>query len=78
MSDHSPHEKALNRVMVWGTALAFAVLGAIIASMRDFFGGDATFRFSFRTAFGFLIGAALGLGFWWLIGRWQQSRGSRQ
>ena len=60
--------------MVAGTAIAFGALAAIVASMDDFFAGNATFRFSLRTIIGFIIGAGAGLGFWWLIGLWQRHR----
>jgi hypothetical protein len=76
MSERSPHEKSLNRVIVVGTSLSFGALAAVVASMQDFFGGNAAFHLSGRTALGFLIGAALGLAFWWLVGRWQKARGS--
>ena len=75
MSERSPHEKSLYRVIVVGTSLSFGVLAAIVSSMQDFFGGNAAFHFSLRTIAGFVIGAALGLGFWWLVGRWQKMRG---
>ena len=76
MSDeHSPHERTLHRVMVIGTALAFGSLAAIIASMQDFFGGNAAFHFSARTVVAFIPGALVGWGFWLLIARWQRPRG---
>ena len=61
MDERSPHEKSLHRVMVAGTAIAFGALAAIVASMDDFFAGNATFRFSLRTIIGFIIGAGAGL-----------------
>ena len=64
MSDNSPHEKTLFRVMVIGTCLSFGILGAIAASMKDFIHGNAAFEFSFRTIIGFVIGFALGWAFW--------------
>lgn len=76
MSENSPHEKSLYRVIVMGTCLSFGVLAAIVASMRDFFGGNAAFDFSARTIIGFVIGVAVGVLFWWGIGRWQKMRGS--
>ena len=74
MSEHSPHERTLYRVIVIGTALSFGVLAAIVASMKDFFGGNAAFQFSIRTVVAFFIGAGVGMGFWWLVGRWQKMR----
>jgi hypothetical protein len=76
MSERSPHERSLYRVIVIGTALSFGVLAAIAASMKDFFGGNAVFHFSIRTVLAFLVGAAVGVGFWWIAGKWQKKRGS--
>ena len=53
--------------MVFGTEISFAILGAIIASMKDFFGGDASFTFSFRTIIGFILGFVAGWLFWKII-----------
>jgi hypothetical protein len=75
MSERSPHERTLYRVIVIGTALSFGVLAAIAASMKDFFGGNAAFHFSIRTVIAFLAGVGAGLVFWWLVNRWQKGRG---
>jgi hypothetical protein len=74
MAERSPHERSLYRVIVFGTTLSFAVLGAIVGSMKDFFGGNATFVFSSRTFVGLLIGASAGIGFWGIVARWQKTR----
>jgi hypothetical protein len=50
--------------MVFATAISFGALGAIIASMKDFFGGNAAFHFSLRTILGFIVGAAAGWLLW--------------
>ena len=67
MPDNSNHEKSLLKVMVYGTALSFGILGAIVASMKDFFHGDATFTFSLRTIVGFLVGFFAGWLFWKIV-----------
>jgi hypothetical protein len=66
MEDKSPHEKGLFRVVAIGSALSFALLGAIIGSMKDFFGGDAALSFSWKTFAGFVLGFVAG----WLPWRW--------
>src|SRR5438874_1826318 len=43
MPEDSKHGKGLLRLMTFGTALAFGILAAIIVSMGDFIGGNATF-----------------------------------
>jgi NhaP-type Na+/H+ or K+/H+ antiporter len=68
----SQHEKTLNRVMVYGTAMAFGMLGAVMASMKDFLHGNATFTFSLRTVVAFVAGFLLGWLFWWVIRRFKQ------
>jgi hypothetical protein len=77
MNEQSPHERTLYRVMVAGTCVAFGAVAAIIASMNDFVGGNAGFHFSAFTIIAFLLGAGVGWAFWWLIGKWQQSRTGR-
>jgi hypothetical protein len=72
----SAHEKALQKVIVLGTALSFGILGGIIASMRDFVGGDATFDFSYRTIIGFALGASAGWLLWRVV-RWQSKRAEK-
>jgi hypothetical protein len=69
VSNASPHEKKLFKIMVIGTALSFGFLGAIIFSMKDFVGGDAAFKFSYRTLLGFLGGTFLGWIFWAIVQR---------
>jgi hypothetical protein len=64
MSQPAGHEKGLVRVMIWGTALAFGILAAAAASMKDFIGGDVTFDFSFLTILAFVIGFVGGWIFW--------------
>jgi NhaP-type Na+/H+ or K+/H+ antiporter len=69
MEEKSPNEKGLFRVVVFGSALSFAFLGAIIGSMKDFFHGDAALSFSWKTVAGFLIGFIVGWLPWKWIGR---------
>lgn len=65
MNDPSPSPQAkLLKLMTVATALSFGILAAIIASMKDFFGGDASMQLSYKTAVGFVIGAAAGWGLW--------------
>ena len=59
--------------MVFSTALSFGFLGAIIASMKGFFGGSVAFHFSFRTLIGFILGAIAGWLLWKLFLRAKQS-----
>ena len=63
--------------MVAGTALSFGSLAALIASMKDFTGGNASFEFSYKTAVAFVLGSFVGWAFWSLIRRWarRKSRG---
>jgi len=74
VSDPSPHNRTLLKVMVLSTALSFGCLGAIIASMRGFFHGDASFHFSIRTILGFVVGAIAGWLFWKLLLRLKKER----
>jgi hypothetical protein len=67
MSEPSPHEKGLYRVMTWGTALAFGLLAALAVSMKDFLGGNAAFHFSVWSVLAFTGGCAAGLLFWRFI-----------
>jgi len=77
VTDVSKHEKGLFRVMVAGTALSFGSLAAVIVSMKDFTGGNASFVFSYKTVIAFVLGCCLGWAFWSLIRRWsrRKSRG---
>ena len=67
MQKPDSHQTSLVRVMVWGTALAFGIVGAIIGSMRDFFHGDVTFTLSSRTFMGFFAGWVVGWLFWTFV-----------
>jgi NhaP-type Na+/H+ or K+/H+ antiporter len=73
MAQEPQHAQRLFKVMVFGTALSFGAVGAIIASMKDFVGGNAAFEFSYRTLIAFGLGCFLGWGFWrgvrWLMAR---------
>jgi hypothetical protein len=64
MPEKSPHENSLFRVIVFATALSFGFLGAIVGSMKGFFGGDVSFVFSLRTIAGFLLGCIAGWLLW--------------
>ena len=64
------HQKGLYRVMVLGTCISFGAMAALIVSMKDFFGGNAAFEFSYKTAVAFVAGCLVGWGFWKLIRRW--------
>ena len=64
MPERSPHEKSLFRVMVFATALSFAFLGAIIGSMKGFFGGHISFVLSLRTVAGLVLGWLAGWLLW--------------
>ncbi len=66
----STHEKGLQKVIVVGASLSFAILGAIIGSMKDFIGGNAAFEFSYRTVVGFVAGALVGWLLWRLVRFW--------
>jgi hypothetical protein len=70
MGDKSDHEKSLFVVMAFGSAFSFGCLGAIIGSMKGFFGGDVTFVFSLRTLAGFALGFLAG----WLLWKFIRSR----
>ena len=67
MDEPSQHEKGLYRIMVAGTCISFGLLGAIAASMKDFFHGNAAFQFSVWTLVGFIIGFAIGWLFWRIV-----------
>lgn len=77
MPQGSKHETSLVRVMIFGTGLSFGVLAAIIASMKDFFGGNASFEFSWVTVLAFVLGFAAGIVFWWVFRKWINKPGSR-
>ena len=58
------HQNGLFRVMTIGTALSFGILAAIVVSMKDFFGGNALFEFSWKTVVAFACGYSAGWLFW--------------
>jgi NhaP-type Na+/H+ or K+/H+ antiporter len=67
MAGDSQHNKNLFNIMVFGTAISFGILGAIAFSMKDFFHGDATFSFTYKTIIGFVLGFAVGWVFWRVV-----------
>ena len=67
MAESPQHEKTLIKVIIFGTAVSFGVLGAIIASMNGFFRGDASFHFSFSSIVGFIVGFLAGWLFWKVV-----------
>jgi hypothetical protein len=67
MDEKPAHEKSLFKVIVFGTAISFGCLGAIIGSMKSFFHGDAAFTFSLRTVVGFVVGSLAGWLFWKIV-----------
>jgi len=69
----SPHEKGLFRVVSFGSAVSFGLLGAIIGSMRDFLHGDAALSLSWRTVAGFVAGFIIG----WLPWKWIARRANK-
>jgi hypothetical protein len=72
MPEGPNHEKSLFRVMIIGTSLSFGLLAALIVSMKDFFGGNAAFEFSYKTVVAFILGSLAGWGFWQLVRRWSR------
>jgi hypothetical protein len=74
MPEAPQHEKTLIKVIIFGTAVSFGVLGAIMASMNGFFGGEASFHFSIGTFAGFILGFILGWAFWKLV-FWRRAKG---
>ena len=66
MDEKSPGEKGLFKVIRFGSALSFGLLGAIIGSMKDFFHGEAALSFSWKTVVGFVLGFIIG----WLPWKW--------
>jgi hypothetical protein len=67
MAEGPQHEKTLIKVVVFGTAISFGALGVVIASMKGFFHGDASFHFSFASIVGFILGFMVGWLFWKLV-----------
>jgi hypothetical protein len=59
--------------MVFSTALSFGFLGAVIASMKGFFGGSVAFHFSILTVIGFILGALAGWLLWKIFLRGKRS-----
>ena len=64
--ERSTH-KNLFKVMVFATAISFGFLGAIIGSMKGFFGGDVSFSFSLLTIVGLLLGCLAGWLLWRIV-----------
>jgi hypothetical protein len=64
MPEAPQHEKTLLKVIIFGTAVSFGVLGAIIASMNGFFHGEVSFHFSIGSIIGFVLGFIAGWAFW--------------
>ncbi len=58
--------------MVVATAISFGCLGAIVVSMKDFFGGNAAFDFWYKSVSGFIGGTLVGWGFWIAVRRLAQ------
>ena len=77
MPDGSQHGKGLFSVFVWATALSFGTLAAIACSMKNFFGGNASFQFSYKTIVGFVIGGVVGWIFWVVIDRVIRTRNKK-
>ncbi len=76
---NSPHEKSLFRVIVFGTSISFGLLAAVIVSMKDFLGGNASFEFSIVTVAAFGGGCVVGWLFWRFIRqRWNKGAKNRQ
>lgn len=73
MPEARQHEKTLIKVIVFGTAISFGALGVVIASMKGFFHGDASFHFSFGSIVGFIVGFIVGWLFWKLV-FWKRAR----
>ena len=74
MPEAPQHEKTLIKVIIFGTAVSFGVLGAIIASMSGFFHGDASFHFSIGSVASFMLGFVLGWLFWKVV-FWKRAKG---
>jgi hypothetical protein len=74
MSEAPHHEKALINVIIFGTAVSFGVLGAIMTSMNGFFHGEVSFHFSVGSLAGFILGFILGWAFWKLV-FWRRAKG---
>jgi len=55
--------------MVLGTALAFGLLAAAVASMKDFVGGNTALEFSYKSVVAFVVGFAVGIVFWRIVGK---------
>jgi hypothetical protein len=69
MDEPPRHEQGLFKVMVFGTALSFGILGALMVSMSGFFGGSISFEFSLKTIIGFVGGCVAGCFFWVVVRR---------
>jgi hypothetical protein len=62
--ERAGQRRSLLKMMVFATGLSFGGMGAFMASMKDFFAGDAALQFSFRTVIGFVLGFLAGWLFW--------------
>jgi hypothetical protein len=67
MTEGPKHENTLIKVIVFGTALSFGALGAIITSMSGFFHGEVGFHFSWFSIVGFIVGFLAGWAVWKLV-----------
>lgn len=67
MPEGPQHEKTLIKVIIFGTAVSFGVLGGIMTSMKGFFHGEVGFHFSVLSIIGFIVGFFAGWGFWKLV-----------
>jgi len=70
MNEPTKHERNLFRVMVIGTSLSFGILAALIVSMKDFFHGNATLEFSYKSVLAFVLGCTGGWLFWYVVRHW--------
>lgn len=78
MSEESPDQRRLWRVIVVGTALAFGLLAAVIASMKDFIHGEAQFKLRWTILPAFALGCAAGRLFWAVVRRLNRRKETRQ
>ena len=67
MEEPPRSEQGLFKVIVFATSLSFGVLAAVMVSMKGFFGGEVSFKFSVKTAVAFVAGCVLGWVFWQLV-----------
>jgi hypothetical protein len=75
MAEGPQHERTLIKVIVFATAISFGALGTVIASMKGFFHGEASFHFSFASLAGFILGFIAGWLFWKVVfWRWEKNQ----